>query len=146
MYVKDRHLDTHTQPPPICTLLNPIGRGERKWIEMMRKLVFMSADSSLCCTKWRKRGTFYVYIFLFPPHHHHHRSPYPPLLYVGEEGQHRCLNFLGSGDWFVYCGKSVGWVFLFPVSHLFCSLSDHFLLLSVHKYNNNKKKYICINF
>lgn len=36
----------------------------------------------------------------------------------------------------------------FFLSHPLCSLSDHFLLLSVHKYKTKKKTktYICINF
>lgn len=54
---------------------------------------------------------------------------------------HHCLNFwregIGLSLWEV---GGLGLTFsCFPP---ICSLSDHFLLLSVHKY----KKYICINF
>lgn len=57
-------------------------------------------------------------------------------------GLHRCLNFWGVGIGLLL-GEVGGLGFLFPVPPV-CSLSDHFLLLSVHKYK--KKKYICINF
>lgn len=55
-------------------------------------------------------------------------------------GLHRCLNFLGVGIGLLLW--EVGGLGFF-LSHLFAVVIDHFLLLSVYKYN---KKYICINF
>lgn len=139
MYVKDRHLDTPNRPDhPVCTLLNPsIGWGERKWIDMMCKLVFMSAIPliSVWSGEW---GTFYVYILfsLFPPSNPppHHCSS------IWGRGLHRCLNFWGVGIGLLLW--EVGGLGLpFSCVPPLCSLSDHFLLLSVHKYKKKVHMY-----
>lgn len=56
-------------------------------------------------------GHFYVNILFFS-------LSYPmSLLLMGGA----CIAVLTFGEWGLvcYCGKLVGWVFLFPVSHLF---------------------------
>lgn len=55
-------------------------------------------------------------------------------------GLHRCLNFWGVGIGLLLWEVS-GLGLFFPCVPPLCSLSDHFLLLSVHKYKK-KRTYV----
>lgn len=101
----------------------------------MITVVFMSANLFLYRMEDKACLCYCFFLFLFST---------PIMVPLCGRDLHRCLNFTGVGIGLLLW--EVGGLGLpFSCVPPLCSLSDHFLLLSVHKYKK-KKKYICINF